>query len=203
MIFQRITQKDYIEAANKLGCDVNILKSLAYIEGRGMAFFTSGDPILLYEPYVFGRLTKHKFSDKKVIIAGREYPLSLEGTWDKKKAMYVGGESEYIKFRAAVQLDRDATIKACSWGKFQILGMNHAIAGYETPQKFLEAMYKDEKEHLKAFVNFCSNTNIKKALRKKDFDEIARLYNGAGYKANNYHIKLKTFYESLSTGKIR
>lgn len=57
----------------------------------------------------------------------------------------------FILIRA---LDKNAALKATSWGKFQILGSNHLSAGYKDVNEFVSSLSVSEKNHLKAFVNF-------------------------------------------------
>ena len=94
-------------------------------------------------------------------------------------------------------LDREAALKSASWGRFQIMGFNHASAGHATIQTFIDAMFKSESAHLDAFVAFLQSTGLNDALKKKDWAKFARGYNGPDYAANKYDTKLEDAYNKF------
>jgi len=78
------------------------------------------------------------------------------------------GENQYKRLAKAYALNQETALKACSWGKFQIMGFNHEAAGFSTVLSYVQAMCISEREHLKAFVNFINADRVKKnALIKK------------------------------------
>ncbi|MGX8882368.1 N-acetylmuramidase domain-containing protein [Methylovorus sp. SPW-M1] len=99
----------------------------------------------------------------------------------------------------AYRLNPEAALKACSWGAFQILGMNYAIAGdYDNAQLFVRDMCTSEAKQLTILRQFIDkNSRLRKAVQDKDWDKIAYHYNGPKYAENHYQIKLKEAYEKL------
>jgi hypothetical protein len=179
-----LTQEHFIEAAKLLNCEVASIMAVAKIESPRGAFLSTGEPTILYEPFNFSRLTKKKFDGKTVTLNGIIYPLSLPGKWNVTKAKYGPSSIQHFKLKAATALDREAALQACSWGKFQILAQNYKLAGFDTLQDFINAMYKDEYKHLMAFVNFLKNTKLDRFIRTKQWTPFAKGYNGPAYHRN-------------------
>ena len=44
------------------------------------------------------------------------------------------------KLAQAVVLNRDAALQSCSWGRFQVLGLNWKSLKYESLQEFINCM---------------------------------------------------------------
>lgn len=113
------------------------------------------------------------------------------------KDKYLMGPSNYIRLSKAYQLSKEAALESCSWGAFQIMGINWKQMGYSSVTEFTKAMSRSEKEQIRAFVLFLRKVNpaIVTALRKKEWSTVARLYNGPKYKQNNYDEKLRIAYD--------
>jgi len=201
---ERITEEDYRKAAKELGCEVATIRAVAEVETGEMkeAFDRKNRPIILYERHIFAKCTipKNKYNKINPDISSattykfaspRNKKLVKEGIL-KETDLY--GDS-YARLAKAYSLDKDAALKACSWGRFQILGKNHKEAGFNTVLSYVKAMCISEREHLKAFLNFIDIDGVKKtALVKKDWVAFAKSYNGVGYKINSYDTKLKEAY---------
>ena len=99
----------------------------------------------------------------------------------------------------AYRLNPEAALKACSWGAFQILGMNYEVAGeYRFVETFVRDMCTSEAKQLTILRQFIDkNPRLHKAVQDQDWDKIAFHYNGPKYAENNYQIKLKEAYEKL------
>ncbi len=192
--------EQYRSAAEILGCDPEVIMAVALIESRGTGFLPGGKPKILYEPFVFGSRTGDKYNGTKIIISGIFYPLSLTGKWSRQAAVYGGEEIQHIKLNAAIELDEGEALNSCSWGKFQIMGFNYKLCGYDTVGDFVKSMYESEQNHLDSFVQFIKNRGLAHYLRKKDWPGFAKKYNGAGYKANNYAVRLSDAYQKIIRG---
>ncbi|NCP67612.1 DUF3380 domain-containing protein [bacterium] len=87
---------------------------------------------------------------------------------------------------------------ATSYGAFQIMGFNHEVAGFDSPQSMIDAMATPQGQ-LQAFAGFIeSNPRIHNALRSHDWATFAHGYNGAGYRANRYDEKMAEAYSQFS-----
>jgi hypothetical protein len=109
--------------------------------------------------------------------------------------LYRGGEGEYPRLKKAMILNRDAALQAASWGRFQIMGMNHSPAGEPTIQGFISAMFRSEGAQLDAFVAFVKSTGLVDALKKRDWATFAKGYNGPGYIERRYDLRIKSAFE--------
>jgi len=181
---------DFRAAAAVLQLDERRIRAVDEVESRGRGFHPdSRRPVILYEPHVFHRLTRGKFSDSHPEIS---YP-----TWGTKP--YPASQSiRYAQLIAARELDEAAALSSASWGRFQIMGFNHAAAGFSTPQAFVAAMCAGEGEHLMAFARFVKTSpRAMNALRLSDWAGFARWYNGEGYAQHGYDQRLKTAYARL------
>jgi hypothetical protein len=184
-----LTEQDYADAAQTLGCDVAAVKAVAQVETAGASFDASNRPTILYERHIFSRNTAPagKFDAANPDLSGsKPYPPGTYGSKDQ----------QYVKLAQAFHLDQDAALKAPSWGKFQILGENYKACGFASVADFVKAMTVSEAEHLKAFVRFLlSSPKRLEAIRNKDWPSLARYYNGPDYAKFQYDTKLAAAYE--------
>jgi LysM repeat protein len=186
-----ITEADYQALADELGVDVAALKAVAQVESRGDGFLASGKPKILFESHVFSRYTDHVYD--------LDHPGLSAPKWDK--SLYgARGEHQWDRLQEAMKLDPEAALKATSWGRFQIMGYNHAAAGYPDVQSFVKAMSSSEAAQLRAFGSFLkSNPAMLEALKNHDWTEFARRYNGAGFAKNHYDEHMRQAYEKLTS----
>ena len=180
-----VTDADYDRLAGILGCEAAAIKAVAEVEAHGDGFLPSGRPKILFEAHHFSKRTGRTYD--------RLHPALSSPTWNK--ALYLGGEAEYDRLLRAMTLDRDAALNSASWGRFQIMGFNHAAAGHATIGSFVDAMFRSESAHLDAFGAFLKSTGLADVLKKKDWAGFARGYNGPGYADNQYDIKLERAYK--------
>lgn len=181
----KLTEEDFRRAANRLRCEVPAIKAVAKTESAGAGFYGDGFPVILYERHLFKRLTKGKYNTSHPHLSGSQ------GNYGP------AGKNQRVKFSQAFALDPDAAMMSCSWGKFQILGLNHKICGFDTVGEFVEAMKESEGRHLDAFVAFVIGNKLDKALRDKNWAAFARGYNGPGYAKNRYDIKMADAYRKF------
>lgn len=182
----QLTEQDFIDAAKILNCEVAAVKAVAEVESRQNGFQPNGEPTILFERHVFSKRTGRKFDTTHPSIS------------NKKPGGYGKTSEQHGRLQLASTLDKNAALMSASWGKFQIMGFNFTLAGFNTLQSFINAMYKGEREHLLAFINYVKNTGLSDELQRKDWVNFARLYNGADYKKNEYDKKLAAAYKKYS-----
>jgi N-acetylmuramidase-like protein len=188
----------YPAAAWFLQVEPAALQAVAEVEaGSAGAFLDTGEPVILYERHIFHRLTNGRFSGA---LAPGDFPREVSELSNPSSGGYGAASIQHAKLAAAVKLDREAALKACSWGLFQILGLNHAEAGYPSLQGFITAMYRSADDHLRALVMFLRHDErLVDALRGHEWAEFARVYNGPAYQKNRYDAKLAAAYARLGT----
>ena len=178
-------EADFQRAALTLQCEIAAIRAVAEVESRGDGYLTSGRPKILFEAHVFSRKTEHQYDGTHPDISSR--------SWNR--ALYKGGEKEYERLEKAMALNTRAALESASWGRFQIMGFNHQNAGFTSVESFVNAMFESEGRHLDAFISFLQATGLTVPLREKRWVDFARGYNGAGFAANKYDVKLRAAYE--------
>jgi hypothetical protein len=176
----QLTDADYLASSRRLACRQSAIRAFAQVEANGAGFFV-GKPKILFEPHVFCRLTKGRFSD--------EYPHLSYGKWGARPYPPTQ-DGRYAQLLEAVGLDPYAAFCATSFGKFQILGENFGRCGFDTPWAFAGAQAYDEVSQLKSFEAFVRSTGILDPLRSMMWAEVAKRYNGPAYLKNRYDVKL-------------
>lgn len=184
-----LKEEDFVWAANELNCEVAAIKAVAQTESAGAGFYPNGEPLILFEAHVFSRLTGRKFD--------QTHPHISAQPWGKAK--YGPSSIQHKRLQEASQLNRDAALQSCSWGKFQLMGFEWKMNGYQSLQDMINAMYRSERDHLYGFVNFIkSKKGLWPALINKDWPRFAYLYNGPGYRRNKYDEKMAYWYRRFS-----
>lgn len=193
-----LVEADFQRAAGVLAVPVAAVKAVCQVEAPNGGFDSRDQPRILFEGHVFHRLTGGIYDQK--------YPTISYPTWTRK--FYARGATddernrgEHDRLDGAVKLRRAAALMSASWGKFQIMGENYALAGHKDLQGFINAMYDGEPAQLDAFVQFvmhASRGRMLAALQELNWAEFARLYNGPAYAENKYDTKLADAFKDNS-----
>lgn len=176
-----LTEDDFRHAADLLGCSEAAIKAVAEVEAPRGGFNPNDTPVTLFEAHWFHRFTDGRFDAEHPNLSGADWDRTQYGrNW----------LAERRRLAKAIALDREAALKATSWGKFQCMGFNYELAGYEDLEVFVSDMHRSEREHLFAFVAFVRNTGLDDELREQRWAAFARKYNGAGFAANRYDTRM-------------
>ncbi|MCU0429199.1 MAG: DUF5675 family protein [Cytophagaceae bacterium] len=188
---KRISREDVQECATQNSLEPALIYTVLSVESSGKGFGADGRPIILFEGHVFYRLLKNKGIDPAPYAL--QHPDIVYMKWTKK--YYSGTQSgEYARMEKAMLIDKETAWQAASWGLFQILGENFKAAGFTSIEDFVKAHELSEKEQLNAFIAFIKSQNLLGYLKAYQWRDFARRYNGPGYEANQYHIKLEEAY---------
>lgn len=180
---KRIEDLDIPRIGARIGVGEDELHAFMEVEAAGSGFDRQGRPKMLFEPHVFYRNLQGQKRDAAV-KAGLAYPR-----WRREYP-----KDSYPRLLAAMEIDETAALKSASWGLGQILGENHKLVGYSTPQAMVRAFVEDEEAHLEAIVEFLKAKGLDKHLRAHDWAKVAEGYNGAQYAKHGYHTKLKAAF---------
>lgn len=191
------TPEAYSAAAWLLLCEPAALRAVGKVESGPLgAFLDTGEPTILYERHVFHRLTEGKFDS--VVLTDGTRDAGVLSLSSKTPGGYGPSSIQHAKLSVAATLDREAALRSCSWGLFQILGVNHARAGYPDLQRFITAAYRSVDDHLRMLVGFIrSDTYLLDALRVRNWQVVARLYNGTNFSVNHYDAKMAAAYADI------
>lgn len=175
-----LTAADFAAAAPLLGCRVSVIRAFAEKESPRSGFDDARRPTILFERHVFRRSTGGMFDKVAPELS------------DPKPGGYGKESAQYPKLAKALELNRIGALKACSWGRFQILGENHKLAGFQSVEDMVQAFVTGgEAAHLEGFVSFIrSQPRLHRAVVEGDAVTMARIYNGPNYAANSYDTDL-------------
>lgn len=179
-------EQDWINAARALGCPPENLIAVVRVESGGAAFNAEGRLVIAYEPHVFSRNTqpKHAYLKSHPHLASAKFIAfsSVPPSERSKHPMGMSQGDRWMLLAQACELDFYAGTSACSYGMWQILGVNAAKLGFRDPMHMIEVMYEGHDGQWECFIRYCKWANCLTALKKGDWDTFERLYNGGGHK---------------------
>jgi hypothetical protein len=189
---KRLDDIDLPRIGAAIGVREDVIHAIIDVEAPKSGFDDQGRPRILFEPHVFYR-NLPAGPQGKAVEAGLAYKAWRSGAYGPESA-------QYGKLERAMAIDEAAALKACSWGRSQILGENHLLAGYATPQAMVDDFCADEENHIEAMVRFLKGKKLDVHLRRidklgrpstpSDWIPVASGYNGSGYATHNYHGRL-------------
>lgn len=190
-----VRNSDIVSAARSVGVLPSIVFAIYQVEGMGVGSLPDSRPLILFERHKFYQYVKDRLGARTAEEWKNKYPNICHPTWSQ--AAYKGEQGEWDRMQQARLLDATCALMSASWGMFQIMGFNFALAGYSDVQSFVEAMFETEQNHLTALLSFIKNQpGFYTALKSRNYNRIAELYNGAAYAKHGYHIRLKAADEA-------
>ena len=186
-----LTKSDIDEVLDLIGAEAASLWAVLAVETSGSGFLSDRRSKILFERHYFHRLTSGRFDSDYLDISSKS-----AGGYGP------AGAHQYDRLMIALQLDEAAALQSASWGLGQIMGSHFAKLDYSTPVEMVETFARSEGEQLKAIAKFLMAEGLIDVLRKKDWAEFARVYNGPNYAINRYDEKLAKYYEIYSNGPL-
>lgn len=168
-----------------------LIVAIADVEA-GRKAFRYGKPVLLFERHVFERsLRRHGIDPSELvrndvrlteIVSYKPYTTRRGAPNSERYGSY---KQQWSRFEWASRINPEAAIEACSFGRFQVLGENWALCGFESQQDFFDANHSEEGQ-FQAFVGYLSAVEgLIPALRDHDWLQVKKLYNGPRIKDKN------------------
>jgi hypothetical protein len=184
------------ELAKKYDLEPAVILAIQSVESGNNGYLPDGRPKILFEGHVFWRMLKAAGKNPADYVQGNEDILFEK----QDRSKYVGGPAEYVRLEKAQKIDRVAALKSASWGEFQIMGFNHKAVGYPDVDSFVESMKQPGAGQIRAVLAFMDHNKLLPLVRgpNKNFARFAAAYNGAGYKKNQYDVKLQKAYDRFS-----
>jgi hypothetical protein len=185
------------QLAKKYDLEPAIILAIQSVESGNNGYLPDGRPKILFEGHVFWRMLKAAGKNPADYVQGNEDILFEK----QDRSKYTRGASEYVRLEKAEKIDRVAALKSASWGEFQIMGFNHKTVGYPDVDSFVESMKQPGAGQIRAVLAFMDNNKLLPLVRgpNKNWAKFAAAYNGAGYKKNQYDVKLQKAYDRFST----
>lgn len=172
-----------------------VAQAILKIESGGRTHGDDGRIIIRFEAHIFKTYFGNDF------VFHQHFGHDAHRPWVNQtfegKPLHTGRQSdEYAAFEFAKSLNAEAAHMSISMGAPQIMGFNHARIGYPSAAAMF-ASFQDAQLQTIGFINFClSDPDLAAAMRRKDWKEIARRYNGSGA-INTYAPLLEQAYNQL------
>lgn len=181
---------DLPRIGHEIGVGEDEIHAFMDVEANGSPFDNQGRLKALYEPHRAYALSSGE-TRRRLIDAGLAYRRWGEKPYPK---------DSYDRITRACAIDEAIALKSTSWGATQIMGSNYHALGYATVQDMVEAFMDDAETHIAGAVRFMVANGIDDEMRRlaslkrpttpDDCVGIVSVYNGAGFRKNNYHVKL-------------
>lgn len=189
----QLSQADLEDAAERLGVDLAAVMAVNEVESHGEGFLSSGDcrgaPVILFERHIMWRQLKRQGTDP---IPHRDVRPDIV---NPDPGGYKGGCAEHRRLGDAARISRTAAIESASWGLFQIMGFHWGRLGYANADEFALSMISDEGSQLDAFTRFIETDEaLHRSLRRHEWRNFARRYNGPEFEKNDYDTRLASAY---------
>ena len=183
-----LTDDDYREVAEHLGCEIAAIKAVVEIEaGRTHEGFSApGRPLVNFDLGMFRRNAA-----KKGVSLSKYYRTHPQVFNRNRRSSQA---SVFSRLTAARSIHDASAIESTYWGMFQIGGFNWRKCGCASAGEFAERMSRSERDQLDLFAEFVKSTGLVKHLRSKNWRAFARGYNGPSYAARNYHNRMAASY---------
>lgn len=178
---RRLDDIDIPRVASRLGVGEDELHAVMDVEAAGSGFDAQGRPKMLFEPHIFWRELGPGQARDAAAAQGLAYASWRPGAYPA---------DSYPRLVNAMRLNARAALRSASWGRGQVMGFNHSLAGYDSAEEMVAAFMEDEETHLDAMASFILAAGLDDELRRHDWAGFARGYNGAGYARNGYHTRL-------------
>jgi hypothetical protein len=169
--------------AARLEIDPGVALAVLLAETMSDPFGPDERMIIRFENHIFydkwGKANEERFRqyfifDPQSPWLNHQWRPDPQGTWQQ---VHLDQESEWQVLSFARQLDEQAALAATSMGLAQIMGFNHAMAGYTSPSEMFSALQESPNAQLHAFFRVIEGLGLVTALRQEDFAAFAEVYN--------------------------
>lgn len=192
--------------APRYGIDPAVAVAVLAVESGARGFGPDGRMIIRFENHIFWNYWGKKNRD----LFDRHFRFHPGTPWlgheFRKKSsgngwieMHVRSQDvEWMVYENAARFNRTAARMSISMGGPQIMGFNYRSIGFSSVHEMFDAFSESEREQILGFFNFVQGSSQPssrlRALREKDFQEFARLYNGPG-QAQKYGGLIRSVYD--------
>lgn len=193
------TTPDMLAAVKRLGAefDVHPAALLAVIEtesGGVTSALVNGrqEPLIRFEGHYF---------DKRV-VAMKRAEARAKGLASPKAGVVKNPASQQARWdrllTPAMLLDTQAAYESCSWGVGQVMGSHWKALGHASVLALVNEARSGFEGQARLMLRFIEANGLQPALKRRDWPAFARAYNGPGYKANRYDVKMASAFARYS-----
>lgn len=186
-----VSENGIKDAGKTLSVGIPALLAVMTVETKGCGFLPDRRPLILFERHWFRKLTNGKFD---AVAPDLSNPV-----WGGYGA---SGAYQYERLERAIKLDRRAALESASWGLGQVMGFNARVVGFGSVETMVSAMCESEDSQIKGMIGFIANNGLAPLLKKGDWREFARRYNGPDFQKNKYDQRLALAHEKFKVGPL-
>ena len=204
--FDQTTIAYVVRAARKDNIDPVALMAVVEVESSGEPFESDKKtPRFLFERHVFYKKLKKLGQEPldKALVAGLAHK-----EWRSKKKY--GANNQYrdqqnsigrLKLLAQARaIDGEAANRSCSWGVGQTMGFNAERLGFTSANAMVAAMMaKGVPGQIDCMIGEIRASKLIDELNRRDWAGFARVYNGPGYRDNDYDSKMAAAFRRWAT----
>ena len=176
------------QALQETGSKIELPALLAFmvVESGGKGFDPKTGKILIqFEPHIFANKT------------GIERSVHNHYIWDENKVDVQ--TEEWKAFNDAFKVNPDKAIESTSIGLPQICGIHWQRLGFKSVGEMWDYFKVGELNQVKMLIKFIeTDKNLQQALLDKNWDRVASIYNGKGYKALALKLKREPYDISMA-----
>jgi hypothetical protein len=178
--------------AARLQCEEAVVAAIIHAESSGAGFDRKGRVKVLFEKHRFwANLDPSKRATaQRAGLARKNWISPAKGGYQDQ----ADNAAALAMLVRAVAIDEAAALKSASYGAAQVLGENFGVAGWPSVQAFVLDMCGSEDKQLAAMIGFMESRGLQEEMRDKDFEAIARVYNGPG-QVEAYAAKMRAAYQ--------
>jgi hypothetical protein len=178
------------KVAGKIGLDPAAFQAVCSVESSGYGYDSKSRVLVLYEPHIAYKLTYGPVRGE-LVREGLAY-----SSWGQQPYPKLPDERLQQVDECGKVAGQEIAAQSASWGLAQIMGFNHASAGYASAVEMVRSFAQSEENQLSGLATFLLNNHVLfQALQNHDWESFAEGYNGAGYRQNAYDSKLAEAYK--------
>lgn len=189
-MFDDATKSAIGEIARRMKLEPEALLAVAEVESGGKAFATVDgrkEPLIRFEGHYF---------DKRVPAAKRAMARAA-GLADPKAGAVKnpsGQAARWALLARAEAIDAKAARESASWGLGQVMGAHWEWLGYSSVDALVAEARSGVAGQVELMARYIDKAGLADALRRSDWAEFAKGYNGPGYKKGGYDRKIAAAY---------
>lgn len=180
----------------RIGAEIGVgedeIHAFLEVETSGGGWDAQGRLKMLFEPHIFYR---HLTGAARQLAVKQGLAYPTQGTKPYPR-------DSYPRLMLALKIAGEAALESASWGIGQVMGFNHAAAGYRDVFQMVSNFVEfGEPAQLRAAIQFIKHEHLDDELRARNWPAFARGYNGANYAKNKYDVKLAAAYKKWASIK--
>lgn len=180
--------------AERLKCSPAALQAVAEVESAGKVFARvkgKDEPLIRWEGHYFDRRLKN----------GERERARREGLAHPKAGAVKNPSSQAKRWEIVTRaslINRQAALESFSIGLGQVMTAHWKKLGFDSVDELIMLARSGAAGQIELMARYIDKFGLADELQRLDFTGFARGYNGPGYKAGGYHLKMAAAYKRLS-----